>query len=215
VPTIRIDLPADQGAGLKRAAAELAAGRYDWVVFSSPNAVTSLLDRLRDPRSFGLARLAAMGPGTSEALSTWRLVPDLVPERAIAEGMLEAFPDPPGPGSRVLLPRAAEGRDLLADGLAAAGWEVDGVAAYRTVAVPLSDADRTAVAGADAVCFASGSSVQGLVAAAGGSDGLPPVVVCIGPSTAAAAVAAGIRVTAVAQEHTIAGLLDALVAALT
>jgi uroporphyrinogen III methyltransferase/synthase len=212
VPTIGIELPADGGAGLDRAAAELAEGRYEWVIFSSPNAVAALLDRVRDIRAFGSARLAAMGPGTADALSAWRLIPDLVPEQAIAESMLEAFPDPAGPGSRVLLPRAAAGREVLPEGLAAAGWEVVTVEAYRTVHMPISDADRAAVAGADAVCFASASSVNGLLEA-GGGDALPPVVVCIGPSTAAAAAGAGIKVTSVADEHTIPGLVEALIRA--
>jgi uroporphyrinogen III methyltransferase/synthase len=215
VPTIRIDGPADGGAGLGRAVAELGDGRYEWVVFSSPNAVSALLERVPDARLFGSARLAAMGPGTADALSAWHLVPDLVPDRAIAEGMLEAFPDPAGPGSRVLLPRAAEGRDRLPDGLRAAGWEVDDVAAYRTVRMPLTGADRDGVARADAVCFASASSVTGLLAATGGPDEVPRVVVCIGPSTASAAAAGGLQVTAVAREHTIPGLVEALVGALS
>ena len=79
VPTIRIDPPADGGAGLDRAARELAEGRYDWVVFSSANAVEALLARLRDARSFGPARIAAIGPGTADALAQWRLTPDLMP----------------------------------------------------------------------------------------------------------------------------------------
>jgi uroporphyrinogen III methyltransferase/synthase len=215
VPTIRIDLPADGGAGLERAATELAQGRYDWVVFSSANAVLALLERLPDARAFGQAGLAAMGPGTADALKDWRLVPDLVPERAIAEGLLEAFPDPPGPGSRVLLPRAEEGRDVLPHGLTAAGWEVDAVVAYRTVRVPMTEVDRVTVAAADAVCFASASAVKGFLDAAGSLDVVPPVVVCIGPSTAAAAAAAGLAVTAVAEQHTIPGLIDALVTALS
>jgi uroporphyrinogen III methyltransferase/synthase len=215
VPTIRIDPPADRGAGLDRAVAELGDGGYDWVVFSSPNAVDALLDRLPDARTLGRARLAVMGPGTAKALLAWRLVPDLVPERAIAEGMLEAFPDPPGPGSVVLVPRAAEGRDVLPDGLAAAGWEVDVVAAYRTVPVPISDESRAEVAASDAVCFASASSVHGLLKAAGGPEKLPGVVVCIGPSTAAAAAASGLSVTAVATEHTLPGLVEALVRTLS
>jgi uroporphyrinogen III methyltransferase/synthase len=215
VPTIRIDPPEDAGAGLEQAATDLASGCYDWVVFSSANVVTALLAHVTDARSFGPARIAAMGPGTAEALAAWRIIPDLVPERAIAEGMLEAFPDPPGPDSRVLLPRAAAGRDALPVGLVAAGWQVDAVEAYRTVPVPMNDADRAAVAGADAVCFASASAVKGLLDAAGGPEVVPAVVVCIGPSTAAAATAAGLPVTAVAERHTIPGLVDALLAVLS
>jgi uroporphyrinogen III methyltransferase/synthase len=115
----------------------------------------------------------------------------------------------------VLLPRAAVGRDVLPEGLIAAGWQVDAVEAYRTMPEPLTDADRTAVAAADAVCFASASSVKGLLEAAGGPEVVPAVVVCIGPSTAAAATAAGLRVSAVAEPHTIPGLVDALVEVLS
>jgi uroporphyrinogen III methyltransferase/synthase len=191
----------------------VADGRYDWVVFASPNAVDPLLARLPDVRSLGVVKIAAVGPGTAAALAGWRLVADLVPDRSVAEGLVEAFPDPPGPGACVLLPRAAQGRDALPDGLAAAGWDVDAVEAYQTVRLPLAPADRAAVAGADAVCFASASSVTGFVEAAG-RVAWPPVVVCIGPTTAAAAVAAHLDVTAVAAAPTIDGLVDALVGAL-
>jgi uroporphyrinogen III methyltransferase/synthase len=210
VPTIGVRPPADEGAALRRAAAELAGGGYDWVAFASANAVEALLGCLPDARSFGPALIAAVGPGTAAALRAWRLVADLVPDRSVAEGLLEAFPDPPRPGARLLLPRAAEGRDVLADGLASAGWDVDAVEAYRTVLLPISGPDREAAAGADAICFTSGSTVRGFVAAAG-AQLVPAQVVCIGPTTAAAAVAAGLRVAAVAEPHTIDGLIEALV----
>ncbi|HEY3810967.1 MAG TPA: uroporphyrinogen-III synthase, partial [Acidimicrobiales bacterium] len=213
VPTIRIDPPADGGAGLSRAVAGLVDGRYGWVVFASANAVEALLTRLPDVRALGAVQIAAIGPGTAAALADRCLVADLVPDRSLAEGLVEAFPDPPGPGACVLLPRAAAGRDALPEGLIAAGWEVDAVEAYQTVRLPLGDADRAAVAGADAVCFASASSVTGFVDA-GGAAAMPPVVVCIGPTTAAAAKTAGLTVTAMAPAPTIDGLVDALVGAL-
>jgi uroporphyrinogen III methyltransferase / synthase len=212
VPTIRIEPPADGGAALRRAARRLRDGHYEWVVLSSANAAEALLGELADARSFGPARIAAVGPGTADVLERWRLVPDLVPDRAVAEGLLAAFPPPSGPGVRVLIPRAAAGRDVLPEGLTAAGWEVEAVTAYQTVAVSLTPAEREAVAAADAICFASGSAVEGFLAATGGPDTLPPVVVCIGPTTAAAAAAAGIEVTAVANPHTLPGLIDALMA---
>jgi uroporphyrinogen III methyltransferase/synthase len=215
VPTITIGPPDDGGAALDRAARQLGEGAYDWVVFSSANAVEALLSRLPDARSFRSARIGAIGPGTGEALKEWGLVADLLPSRAVAEGLLEALPPPPRPGARVLLPRAAAGRDVLPEGLARAGWEVDPVVAYRTLGVSLDQAERRLVAGADAVCFASASSVNGFLAAAGSPARLPPVVVCIGPTTAAAAAAAGVAVTAVAEEHTIPGLVAALLAVFT
>jgi uroporphyrinogen III methyltransferase/synthase len=213
VPTIGVGPPADGGADLRRAAAELAAGGYDWVAFASANAVEALLAELADARSFGAAFVAAVGPGTAAALRKWRLVADLVPDRSVAEGLLEAFPDPPRLGARVLLPRAAEGRDVLAAGLAAAGWDVDSVEAYRTVPVPISGPDLEAVAGADAICFTSGSTVQGFVDAAG-RQSAPALVVCIGPTSEAAARAAGLHVAAVAEPHTLDGLIDALIGVL-
>jgi uroporphyrinogen-III synthase len=133
----------------------------------------------------------------------------------VAEGLLEAFPDPPGRGAAVLLPRAAEGRETLREGLTAAGWDVDAVEAYRTVRATLADEDRATISLADAVCFASGSAVNSLVESLGGIGSLPEVVVCIGPTTSAAAEAAGLRVTAVAVDHTLDGLVAALVGALT
>jgi uroporphyrinogen III methyltransferase/synthase len=210
VPTIRIEAPADGGAALEQAARRLRDGRYDWVVFSSVNAVEALLGCVADAREFGSTRIAAVGPGTAGALEQSRLIADLVPERAVAEGLLDAFPSPPHSGARVLLPRAAAGRDVLPEGLAAAGWEVDAVTAYRTVGVSLTGSEREAVAAADAICFASASAVGAFLAAAGDPGTLPPVVVCIGPTTAAAAEAAGIKVTAVAEPHTIPGLIAAL-----
>jgi len=208
VPTIAIADPADGGAALAAAAARLAG--YQWVAFTSAAAVDRLLALVPDARAFGAARVAAVGPGTAEALARWRVVADLVPPRAVAESLVEAFPAPPGPGGgRVLVPRAEAGRDVLPDGLRRAGWDVEVVAAYRTEPVALGPDALAAAAGADAICFTSASAVDGWVAA-GGGPATPPVVACIGPVTAAAAAAAGLAVAAVADTHTLAGLVGAL-----
>lgn len=208
VPTISVVDPVDGGAALRIAAAGVAG--YDWVVFASANAVTRFGTLLRDARDFGSARLAAVGPGTAAALCGLGLVADLVPESAVAESLVTAMGKGPG---RVLLPRSAAGRETLLDGLRAAGWEVDAVDAYRTVPAAITEAARAEVAAADAVTFTSSSTVRNFVAAIGVAQ-LPPVVACIGPVTAATAVAAGIHVDAVASPHTVAGLVEALVAAL-
>ena len=199
VPTIEIVEAADGGAALKDAAVRVAT--YDWVVLTSPNGVERFLPLLRDARDLGTAKVAVIGPGSAAALRTWRVEPDLVPERAVAEGLLESFP--PGPG-RVLLAQAAGARPVLADGLAAAGWTVEAVEAYRTAPVPVGPVPE-----ADAVTFTSASTVEHWVAAAG-VDATPPVVVSIGPVTTAAAEAAGLTVTAEADPHTVDGLVDAL-----
>jgi uroporphyrinogen III methyltransferase/synthase len=207
VPAIELIEPADGGTALAAAAATV--GTYDWVVFTSSNAVDRFLRLLRDARAFGGSRVAAIGPGTAAALSAWRVQADLVPERAVGEGLLEAFPPPPGGGGRVLLPRAAVARDVLPDGLRTAGWVVDVVEAYRTVpAVPSVDVIAAAKQ-ADAITFTSASTVMRFVEAAG-RDAVPPVVVCIGPITAEAARTAGLAVDVVADEHSIDGLIAAL-----
>jgi uroporphyrinogen III methyltransferase/synthase len=205
VPTIRIEPPADGGAGLRAAVDRLAAGAYDWVVFTSPNGVDRTFDLLPDARLVR-ARVAAIGPGTAAALAERRVVPDLVPARYVAEGLLEELPAGPG---RVLLARAAVARDVLPDGLRASGWEVDVAEAYRTVAADLDPAARDGLAGADAITFTSSSTVQRFVELAG-RDAVPPVVACIGPVTAATARELGLDVTVEAAEHTIDGLVAAL-----
>ena len=133
-----------------------------------------------------------------------------MPERFVAESLLEAFPLPHDGRRRVVLARAEVARDVLPDGLAAMGWEVDVVPVYRTVPVVPTDAQRDAVRAADAVTFTSSSTVENWVAAFG--DLVPPVVACIGPVTADTARRLGLRVDLVADVHTVPGLVDALVA---
>jgi uroporphyrinogen III methyltransferase/synthase len=216
VPAIEIVDPDDRGAALAAAVERLAD--YDWLVLTSPNGARRLLDALdragRDARALGGVRLATIGPGTAAALAEARLVPDLVPPRYVAESLLDSFPDPPasgGPRGRVLLVRAAVARDVLPAGLAARGWDVDVVDAYRSEPVPLSDAQAKALADAEIVTFTSSSTVTNLVAAAEGRP-LPPVVAAIGPVTAATARDHGLSVTVEAEVHTIDGLVDALLA---
>ena len=209
LPAITIADPADGGAALRDAAGRLA--RYDWVVFTSANAVERFLPLLRDARDFAGTRIAAIGPGTAAALARRNLVADLVPERFVAEALLEAL-SPWAPG-RVLLPRAAVARDVLPQGLRAAGFQVDVVEAYRTTAAPPSPAVVEAAARADAVTFTSSSTVTRFLELAG-REALPPTVACIGPVTAETARKHGLSVDVVAPVHTIDGLVAALTSAL-
>lgn len=210
-PTIRIVSPADEGAAL--AAAVAAVSDYRWLILTSPNGVARTFGHLPDARALAGVQVAAVGPGTAAALAERRIVADLVPERAVAEGLLDVFPAPPTGGGRVLLARAAEARATLPDGLRQAGWEVDDVAAYRTVPVPV-DADTAAqIAEADAVTFTSSSTVTNLVHAVG-VGGLPPVAVSIGPITSATARDLGVTVAAEAEPHTVDGLVAAVLDAL-
>jgi uroporphyrinogen III methyltransferase/synthase len=214
VPTIRIDPPSDGGAGLDRAVAEMGQAGYEWAVFTSAHAVDALLSRVPDARRLAGISLAAVGPATAAALGRYRLTADLVAPtgRQEAAGLLEAFPPPSGPG-RVLFPRAAAGRDTLVAGLTEAGWRVDLVEAYRTVHPDIPERLRAEAAAADAICFSASSTVTGFLNACG-PDSVPPVVVCIGPVTAATARLAGLTVAATAAQASVEGLADAVVAAL-
>jgi uroporphyrinogen III methyltransferase/synthase len=215
LPAIEIAAPADGGVALRRAAADLEAGRYQWVVFTSPRAVERFLPLLRDARSFGAALIAAIGPGTAAALGARSLVADLVPPEFVAESLVAAFPaaslSASGP-PEVLIPRAAVARDVLPDGLAAKGWAVDVVEAYRTSAARLNPAAVEAARHADAITFTASSTVTNFVAVAPGV--VPPFVACIGPITAATAQGAGFQVDVVAGEHSVDGLVEALVCGL-
>ena len=102
VPTIIVTDPDDGGGALAAAAGRLADGAYDWLVLTSPNGVERLFAHLPDTRMVR-ASVGAIGSGTAAALADRHVVADLVPERFVAEGLLEAFPSGPG---RVLLPRA-------------------------------------------------------------------------------------------------------------
>jgi uroporphyrinogen III methyltransferase/synthase len=208
LPVIAIDDPSDGGAALRAAAREIAL--YDWVVFTSPNGVRRFLGCLPDGRALGGVRVAAIGPGTADALVERWIEPDLVPAEFIAESLLDAFPAaPPAHPGRVLLARAAVARDVLPDGLRQRGWQVDVVEAYRTVSGAPTPEQLDAAAGADAITFTSSSTVERFIEVAG-RERVPPLVLCIGPITAATAREAGIDVDVVAEVHSIDGLVDAL-----
>ena len=204
LPVIGIADPTDGGAALRAAATRVH--EYDWVVFTSANAVTRLLPLLRDARALGAAHVAAIGPGTADALRSYNVEADLVPPEFVAESLLDAFDAGSG---RVLLPRAAVARDVLPDGLRAKGWDVDVVEAYRTVRPTTDQRALDAVAAADAITFTSSSTVTNFVEVAG-TGRVPDIVACIGPITAETARKAGLRVDVVAGTHTIGGLVEAL-----
>ena len=208
LPAIAFEPPGDIDR-LIRAAAEV--GGYHWVVFTSPTGVNRFFEHLPDARSLGGVRVAAIGPATAAALAEHNVVADLVPAKYVAESLLEALTDevgPDGPG-RVLIPRAETARDVLPNGLAAAGWDVDVVPAYRTMA-PAPDPDAAALlADAEVITFTSSSTVTNFLDAYG-ADAVPDVVASIGPITTATARNRGLEVTIEATEHTVSGLVAAL-----
>lgn len=211
LPAVVIGEPADGGAALRAAAARVAGGEaYDWVVFTSANAVDRFLPCLRDSRALGRTRVAAIGAGTAAALASWHVQADLQPEEFVAESLADALLSAGPAAGRVLLPRAAVARDVLPDRLRAAGWTVEVVEAYRTTAAEITPEQAGTAAGADAIAFTSSSTVTAYLAAAG-AGAVPPMVACIGPVTAETAAAAGLTVGVVADPHTTGGLVDALV----
>ena len=183
---------------------------FDLVCVTSPNGAHELWARLEaaglDARALAGARLAAIGPGTARALLEHGLRADVVPARAVAEGLVEALADVPV--RRALLVRGREGRDVLPDTLRARGAEVEVLVLYETVAEPIADAERARAA--DYVTFTSASTVRYFLDGAGGSPS--GRIVSIGPATSAALREAGLEPHVEAAPHTPDGLVEALLA---
>jgi uroporphyrinogen-III synthase len=204
VPVIAIADAPDGGAGLAGAAQDLSG--YEWVVVTSVNGAARLAAALAGPWPVPGPRLAVVGPGTADACTRLGLPVALVPERFVAEGLLDALP--PGPG-RLLVVQAEAARPVLARGLRDKGWDVETVVAYRTVPAVVDAGLLARAATADAIAFTSGSTVRSYVAVAG-REAVPPLVVCIGPITAAAARDEGLMPAVTAREHSLDGLVAAL-----
>ena len=221
-PTIRI-APPDDSEALDRATAD--AGGYDWIVFTSANAVEAFFGRLLqrgDIRDLKGVRLCAVGPSTAQRVSGYGLRVDLTPDESRAEGVFEAL-KAAGPlaGTRLLLPRADIAREVLPDQLREAGAEVTDIIAYRTVvAGGERDSDHDIYRmllerQIDAVTFTSASTVRNFARMLGEEQAADllntTVVAAIGPVTAEAAQQLGIRVGVVPKKYTIPDLVDALV----
>lgn len=207
-PVIAIADPEDGGAALRAALERLGSG--DWLVLTSPNGAQRVAEF--GPLGRGV-NVAAIGPGTAQRAAAVGLTARLVPDRSVAEGLLDAFPAPTGSdngGRLVVLARAAVARQILPDGLRTAGWQVIDAPAYRNIAAKLDDAQRRSVAASDGVVFTSSSTVTRLVAEVG-ADTVPPLVASIGPATSATVAAHGLEVTVEAVEHTIDGVVRALI----
>ncbi len=220
LPTIEIVRNADP-AHAGRAIEGLRTSLYGWAVFTSANGVDEFMRHLceagRDARAFGRAQLAAIGPGTAGALRRHGLRADVVAERYVAEGLVDALSHRVMRGVHVLIPRAEGARDVLVDALEAQGAAVDVLPLYVS-AVPGQVApgalDRLRSGGVDIATFASSSSVRNLVQMLGGDASAlrRTRIAAIGPVTAQAVRDAGFDVAVEAAEHTIEGLVAALVA---
>ena len=187
---------------------------FDLICLTSPNAVELLFRALGheglDARALAGVRIAAIGSGSAEALRGHRIEPDLVPGRSVSEGLVELLADEPIEGSRVLIARAEQARNVLVDALRDRGAEVEVLALYRTVRDSPDSRAIEAAADADWITFTSASTVDNLLPAM--PEGLPPQarIVSIGPVTSRAIREAGLEVAAEAVTHDLDGLLAAL-----
>jgi uroporphyrinogen-III synthase len=214
-PTIQIVPPTDQYAALDNALQQLSS--FDWAVFTSVNGVMHVWQRLDAlglaSEAFAPLRLAAIGPATAEALTAHGLDVEVMPERYVAESLLEAIPNPAG--QRFLLARADIARDTLRTGLQAVGAEVVEVPAYHTVRVePSSEALAVLDAGVEFLTFTASSTVHHFIDQVGieraQALAAQARVAAIGPITAATIRERGLRVDVVATDYTIAGLVEAM-----
>jgi uroporphyrinogen III methyltransferase/synthase len=211
LPAIRIEARLD-GPEVRQTAAAIT--EYSLVCLTSPNGVRLLFEALAgaglDARALAGATVAAIGPGTARALAARGIVADVVPERFVAEALVEALSEVEVDGRRVLVARAAEARDVLPDALRERGAEVDVVALYETVREEPDAAAVEAAQAADYVTFTSSSTVTNLTEALGERFPAAARVVSIGPVTSDAARAAGLSVDVEAERHDVEGLLAAL-----
>jgi len=219
VPTIAVEPPRTPQQ-MERAVKGLVLGRYQWIAFTSVNAVRAVREKFEeyglDARAFAGIKVAAVGEQTAAALRDFGIMPDLVPEKnQSAEGLADAWPaydDVLDPINRVLLPRADIATETLLARLTSLGWECEDVTAYRTVrAAPPPAPIREAIKGGgfDAVLFTSSSTVRNLIGIAGKPHAVT-VIAAIGPETAKTAAEFGLRVDVMAPRPSVTALVDAL-----
>ncbi|ORA79212.1 bifunctional uroporphyrinogen-III C-methyltransferase/uroporphyrinogen-III synthase [Mycolicibacter kumamotonensis] len=219
VPTIAVEPPRSP-AQMERAVKGLVDGRYQWVVFTSTNAVRAVWEKFGefglDARAFSGVKIACVGEATAERVRAFGISPELVPSGEQSSlGLLDEFPpydDVFDPVNRVLLPRADIATETLAEGLRERGWEIEDVTAYRTVRAappPATIREMIKTGGFDAVCFTSSSTVRNLVGIAG-KPHARTIVACIGPKTAETAAEFGLRVDVQPETAAVGPLVDAL-----
>ena len=219
VPTIAVEPPRSP-AQMERAVKGLVDGRFQWVVFTSTNAVRAVWEKFAefglDARAFSGVKIACVGEATAERVRAFGISPELVPSGEQSSlGLLDDFPDYDSifdPVNRVLLPRADIATETLSEGLRERGWEIEDVTAYRTVRAappPAETREMIKTGGFDAVCFTSSSTVRNLVGIAGKPHSRT-IVACIGPKTAETAAEFGLRVDVQPETAAVGPLVDAL-----
>jgi len=221
-PVIRIQ-PIEHLEALRAALAGLSS--YRWVVFTSQNAVQIVLDRLvawgMTPRVFSATSVAAIGSVTADSLRKRGIQPALVPDEFVAEALVAALIGASGgalSGARVLVPNAAEAREVLGEQLRRHGATVENIPVYRTVPVQDDFSDLTSQIGAgriDAVTFTNPTAVERFASLIGQEQAADllntTVVAAIGPVTARAAIELGIKDPLIADTYTVEGLVQKLI----
>ncbi|HYH60513.1 MAG TPA: uroporphyrinogen-III C-methyltransferase [Solirubrobacterales bacterium] len=212
LPAIRIEPTTDSDE--VRAAVE-SLHTYALVCLTSPNGARLLFEAMdaagRDARALSQAQVAAIGPGTARALRERGVIADVVPERFVAEALVEALSVVPIQGKPVLVARAAEARDVLPDALRDRGAEVDVVALYETVRETPSKEDIERAMAADYVTFTSSSTVKNFLEVTDGRVPENARIVSIGPVTSETAREAKLEVAVEAQQHDPEGVVRALI----
>jgi uroporphyrinogen III methyltransferase/synthase len=217
LPTIEIEVIPDNKE-FDQAIARLSD--YSWLIFTSANGVEIFFGRLRalgrDVRALGKIKLCAIGPATAATLERYGLRADRIPQEYVSEAIADSFKDEDISGKRILLPRAAGAAPELVNRLGQLGAKIDEIAIYRAVSPKsgIEDGKQMLLAGEiDITTFTSSSTVEHLVSLLGSKwEAVNRTrVACIGPVTAATAARLGVRVDVVAKEHTISGLVQALI----
>ena len=207
--------PVENNLALERALAKLNC--YEWIVFTSVNAVEVVFDRYSSfiKEEKREVKVATIGPKTAEALQARGITPDFVPQEYVAEAILPGLGDLVG--KWVLLPRAEIARQALPEAIFEAGGVPHQITVYKTLpAQPDPDGLAALRSGVDVITLTSSSTVRNFIAIAeqNGLDPLDlpnnPLFACIGPITEQAANEAGLPNLIVAKEYTTDGLITAL-----
>jgi uroporphyrinogen III methyltransferase/synthase len=216
-PTIKIGPPKDW----KSLDASLnTLDTYNWIIFTSANGVQYFFERLsaqgHDIRDLKGIKICCIGPATARQVQAKGIKVDLVPEQYISEGILQSFAAGKIQGQKVLLPRAAQARDILPAGLKKIGATVDVVTAYETVGSGQKKEELLVEIvdnHIDVITFTSSSTVTNFLQIMGGEFSLPQQIkiACIGPVTAATARQAGLPVDIMQDEYTMEGLVQSLI----
>lgn len=217
IPTIQTVLPEDR-TPLHHAIAQLSAGAFHWVVFTSTNAVRFVAQQLTSPLP-PHTNVATVGRATAKVTHQYHLESHLQPpiEQQNALGLIDTFPladTQPQDQRTILIPHADIAKPTLAEGLRAKGWDVTEVISYRTIPAdpPPPDVRQAVTTGAiTAICITSGSTIRNLIAIAGRPHP-DTLLACIGPAAAEATKKLGLEVTVIPPVAEAESLADALAA---